>query len=229
MVTLTERQQNILRLVIKEYIETAEPVGSQTLTGNKTLDVSAATVRNELHDLEEAGFLTHPHTSAGRIPTELGYRYFVDSLTQPENIDKQNQDEILFCVKNCADAEQGQKQIAQYVAGMLQEAVIIVRGRERLYYTGISHLFSQKEFQDHAFTLSISQIFDHFEKQVDAVYDKVLGVEPRVLIGSDNPLGSATSIVGTRMSDEDLFIVFGPMRMDYVKTIGTLKFLTSVI
>jgi heat-inducible transcriptional repressor len=77
---LGERQRDLLRAVIREYIATAQPVASNALVRQYRLDVSSATVRNELAALEELGLLTHPHTSAGRIPTDLGYRYFIESL-----------------------------------------------------------------------------------------------------------------------------------------------------
>ena len=80
MAELTERQDRILALVVQEYVEKAQPVGSESLLHRRGLSVSSATIRNELVVLEENGFLTHPHTSAGRIPTEKGYRYFVESL-----------------------------------------------------------------------------------------------------------------------------------------------------
>ena len=81
MQDLTERQQKILAIVVKEYVETAAPVGSETLR-RRGFVVSSATIRNELAELEDKGYLTHPHTSAGRVPTELGYRYFVESLME---------------------------------------------------------------------------------------------------------------------------------------------------
>lgn len=80
MAELTERQKLILALVIREYIETAQPVGSESLQKKYRLDASPATIRNEMAVLTEAGFLRQPHTSAGRVPTEDGYRYFVRQL-----------------------------------------------------------------------------------------------------------------------------------------------------
>jgi heat-inducible transcriptional repressor len=81
MAELTDRQQQILAFVVREYVENAQPVGSETLRRHG-MKVSSATIRNELAELEEAGYLTHPHTSAGRVPTEKGYRYFVESLME---------------------------------------------------------------------------------------------------------------------------------------------------
>ena len=80
MKELTDRQKNILTLVIHEYIRSAEPVGSKHIVENYRLDLSSATVRNELAELTEQGYLRQPHTSAGRVPTEEGYRYFVGRL-----------------------------------------------------------------------------------------------------------------------------------------------------
>jgi heat-inducible transcriptional repressor len=77
---LTARQGEILRLVVEEFVETGQPVGSKALVERAALAVSPSTVRHELAELERFGLLTHPHTSAGRTPTERGYRYFVDRL-----------------------------------------------------------------------------------------------------------------------------------------------------
>ena len=80
---LTEREEAVLDAVIRAYVETAEPAGSRTVAKRFGLGVSAATVRNAMADLEEKGFLFHPHTSAGRIPTDRAYRYYVDTLMRP--------------------------------------------------------------------------------------------------------------------------------------------------
>src|ERR1044072_6295705 len=77
---IQQRKDRILAIVIGQYIKTINPVGSHFITEEYKLDVSPATVRNILAELEEEGYLTHPHTSAGRIPTQRGYRYYVDHL-----------------------------------------------------------------------------------------------------------------------------------------------------
>ncbi|HZK43845.1 MAG TPA: heat-inducible transcriptional repressor HrcA [Syntrophomonadaceae bacterium] len=84
--TLADRTKAILESVIKDYIETAEPVGSRSVVKKYNLKISAATVRNEMADLEEMGYLEQPHTSSGRVPSQIGYRYFVDSLMEKENL-----------------------------------------------------------------------------------------------------------------------------------------------
>ena len=87
-ILLSERQRDILRLVVEEYVATGQPVGSKALVESAGLGVSPSTVRYELAELERIGLLTHPHTSAGRVPTETGYRLYVDELlTRPEPMD----------------------------------------------------------------------------------------------------------------------------------------------
>ncbi len=83
---LSSRKQDILKAVIQEYIKTANPVGSRTISRSSDLSLSAATIRNEMSDLEEEGFLNHPHTSAGRVPTVHGYRFFVDYLLKMKRL-----------------------------------------------------------------------------------------------------------------------------------------------
>src|SRR5690348_1146263 len=79
---LTPRQREILRRVVEEYVSTGQPVGSKTLVERSSMGVSSSTVRNEFAVLEDRGLLTHPHTSAGRVPTETGYRYYADELLE---------------------------------------------------------------------------------------------------------------------------------------------------
>lgn len=87
---LSDRRQNVLRVLIEEYIARALPVGSRTLVERYNLGISSATVRNELSSLEEEGYLVQPHTSSGRIPTDYGYRAFVDDLLAREKFDDEN-------------------------------------------------------------------------------------------------------------------------------------------
>ena len=79
---LNDREKTILRSIVHQFILTASPVGSRNITKKFNVGVSPATVRNIMSDLEDSGFINHPHTSAGRIPTDKGYRYYVDSLME---------------------------------------------------------------------------------------------------------------------------------------------------
>ena len=79
-IELSERQRDILRRVVEEYVSTGQPIGSKHLVESAALRVSASTVRSELAELEALGLLTHPHTSAGRVPTDRGYRVYVNDL-----------------------------------------------------------------------------------------------------------------------------------------------------
>jgi len=91
---LTERERTVLQAVVESYIHSAEPAGSRKIVQQFDLDVSAATVRNTMSDLEAKGLLTHPHTSAGRIPTDLAYRYYVDSLMDRRDLTPREEEEI---------------------------------------------------------------------------------------------------------------------------------------
>jgi heat-inducible transcriptional repressor len=92
---LTERRGRILSLIVEDYVESALPVGSDTVVRKHRLGVSSATIRNEMARLEEEGYISHPHTSAGRIPTEKGYRYYVESLMEEEDLPWEEKQTIL--------------------------------------------------------------------------------------------------------------------------------------
>ena len=92
---LSERSREILRAIIQSYISTAEPVGSRTVTKRYNLGISPATVRNIMSDLEELGFLVQPHTSAGRVPTDKAYRFYIDTMLEVKSLPRQQEEEIL--------------------------------------------------------------------------------------------------------------------------------------
>jgi heat-inducible transcriptional repressor len=94
LVKIDGRKQRVLESIIKDYVATAEPVGSRTIARKYNLGVSPATIRNEMADLEEMGFIEQPHTSAGRIPSQLGYRYYVDCLMETYNLTDEEQSQI---------------------------------------------------------------------------------------------------------------------------------------
>ena len=93
---LTDRELQVLDAVIRTYVDTAEPAGSRVVSRRFDLGVSPATVRNTMSDLEEKGYLTHPHTSAGRVPTDLAYRFFVDRLMEPFTLSTREQEKLLL-------------------------------------------------------------------------------------------------------------------------------------
>ena len=93
---LQERKKKILQAVIRNYLETGEPVGSRTIAKDSDLKLSSATIRNEMQDLEEMGLLTSPHTSAGRIPTDQGYRVYVDDMLQSERQEVRKMQNVLI-------------------------------------------------------------------------------------------------------------------------------------
>lgn len=101
---LAQRKEKILTAVVENYIATSEPVGSRALQNNTDLNVSSATIRNELADLTAMGFLIQPHTSAGRIPSEIGYRYYIDNMMTKKELSAQAKEKINFEISQKADA-----------------------------------------------------------------------------------------------------------------------------
>jgi len=102
---LTEREIRVLEAVVRTYVDTAEPTGSRTVARRSDLGVSAATVRNTMSDLEEKGFLSHPHTSAGRVPTDRAYRLFVDQLIRPTTLTPAEQNQLVRELEGTSEIE----------------------------------------------------------------------------------------------------------------------------
>ncbi len=149
---MEERKKQLLKLVVEHYVESAEPVSSKMLVDD--LGVSGATIRNELRALEEAGYLTHPHTSAGRIPTEQGYKYYIAEIMQLREPSKPATDKL----QNIIDASETRRDVLKTIAKLIAEhsgnAVMIAFDNTSVYYTGMAQLFSQPEFRDAGRTVS---------------------------------------------------------------------------
>ena len=93
---LDSRKVTILKAIIKTYLETGEPVGSRTISKYSDLKLSSATIRNEMSDLEEMGYIIQPHTSAGRIPSDQGYRFYVDQILQEKDAEVSEVKELMI-------------------------------------------------------------------------------------------------------------------------------------
>ncbi len=120
---LDERKVKILEAIIRTYLETGEPVGSRTISKYTDLNLSSATIRNEMSDLEELGYLTAPHTSAGRIPSDQGYRFYVDHLLKSK--DKEISDMKEFVIEHTEKMEKVLKQVAKVLAQTTNYATMI--------------------------------------------------------------------------------------------------------
>lgn len=226
---MEKRQEKLLQLVVEKYLETAEPVGSGFLAEAEGLELSGATIRNEMRDLEEQGFLTHPHTSSGRIPTELGYKYYIKNIMKAIAPKKKVQEKIQSFFREDKSEDKRLKNIGKQVAEYMNNTVIVSLNKDSLYYTGISNLLSQAEFQDSEHAVNISAVFDECEEKIGDLYNTVRENEAKVLVGSENPLGNVCGTVAIRVGEHALFMVIGPMRMNYGQAIGLLNYISNYI
>ena len=122
---LDERKARVLRTVVHDFIQTAEPVGSKTLVERYTLGVSPATIRHELASLEEQGYLSHPHTSAGRVPTDRGYRFYVDSLSDVGRLARAQEETIARYLEGVADLEETLLRTSMLLAGLTRYTAMV--------------------------------------------------------------------------------------------------------
>ncbi|HUY05673.1 MAG TPA: heat-inducible transcriptional repressor HrcA [Acidimicrobiales bacterium] len=124
---LDARKSAILRKIVSEHIETGEPVGSQHVVRDQTIDVSAATVRAEMVTLERDGYLTHPHTSAGRVPTDLGYRFFVDHLGERDGLDPLRAEQVSeFFTRAHGELDSMLRDTSRFLSTLTDYAALVV-------------------------------------------------------------------------------------------------------
>ena len=183
----SRRNDLVLDLIVKSYIETAEPVGSRAISRHSDLGLSSASIRNVMADLEEAGYLKQPHTSAGRVPTDRGYRYWVDSLMEPEELEAEDRQHIQHELGKARTIENLAEKICKTFSELTDNAVVVyIKNLKRvsflnyvleelveakklvdffeeepeLFIDGTSHVLEQPEFQDIAKMRMLLQAFD---------------------------------------------------------------------
>ncbi len=215
---LSVRQEKILQAIVEQYAEVAAPVGSTLLA--KVFDVSSATIRSEMADLERAGLIKQPHTSAGRIPTDKGYRYYVNNIAEnapssPAEIRAEKA--IATRVASGGESERVIKNAVDTLVELTHNLGIATIG-DQLYMSGLSNLFGQPEFMNSGQVREVASLLDNLEPWL---YEAAPNEPLSVYIGQENPIGRSAgcSLIVSRFrsnySDRSYIGVLGPTRQSY--------------
>jgi len=228
---MTERQFQILSAIIEQYAEVASPIGSVMLA--KLFGVSSATVRSEMARLEEMGYIEQPHTSAGRVPTDAGYRYYVNNLNELHAHEPQ-QSQLLDRSARAIEARVSthQNRADRAIRSAVDSLVELTHNLgiatigDELYMNGIGNLFSQPEFMTGVHTQEVARLLDNLEPWLrEAAPNEPLNV----FIGAENPIGKssgATLIISrfrSPFSDRSYIGVLGPTRQSYARVMNLVR------
>lgn len=222
---MTERQQKILTAVIEEYAEVASPVGSQMLA--KVFGVSSATIRSEMAELERLGFIKQPHTSAGRIPTDKGYRFYVNLTTEAGQIEPSARGERALTARIGGGSvpERAIRNTVDTLVELTHNLGMATIGKQ-LYMSGLSNLFGQPEFMHPGQVQEVARLLDNLEPWLrEAAPNEPLSV----YIGRENPIGrnSGCALIISRFrspySDNSYIGVLGPTRQSYREVMGLVE------
>jgi transcriptional regulator of heat shock response len=226
---LTERQAKLLNTSIEEYVDSAQPVSSQMLQKKYDFGICPATIRIEMQKLTDKGFLFQPHTSAGRVPTDKGYRFFVDNLLEREFEDfrigdwfeKEIGDNIKFIqslTKNLA-----------HISGAL--ALSYLQGEKVFWKDGWEEILKEPEFGEKDFVLNFAEFLENFENNIGN-FEINSGI--KIFIGKENPFKKAKdfTLISCRChlpKDDGIISLMGPKRMAYDKNIGLINSLSKLL
>lgn len=229
MPELTQRQQKILQAIVEQYAEVASPVGSSLLA--KVFDVSSATVRAEMAELEREGYIAQPHTSAGRVPTDKGYRFYVNNiqnaLAESTEHPSENRAEkaLTSRVGHGGVPEHMIRNAVDTLVELTHNLGLATIGNQ-LYISGLSNLFGQPEFMNGGQVQQVARLLDNLEPWLrEAAPNEPLSV----YIGSENPIGRSAqcSLIISRFrspySDASYIGVLGPTRQSYKDVMGLVE------
>ena len=235
--TLSKRQEGILFAIIEEYAEMAAPVGSVTLA--KLFNVSSATIRAEMARLEDFGYIAQPHTSAGRVPTDAGYRYYVNVISEhPEAVESlshtaTSDEKLLDRGNRVLEVRINSQTRADFAIRGAVDSLVELTGNlglatigDQLYMSGIARLFTQPEFLDTQRVQAVEKLLDNLEPWLRAAAP---GQPLNIFIGQENPIGktSQVSLIISRFrspfSDRSYIGVLGPTRQNYAKVMSLVR------
>ncbi|MBI1984799.1 MAG: hypothetical protein HYS60_01655 [Candidatus Wildermuthbacteria bacterium] len=224
---LTNRQKDILEGIVSEYIKQACPVSSQMLQELHDFGVSPATLRNEMMFLSRQGFLRKPHASSGRVPTDGGYRFFVDEILEKKQRIEENSKLQEALAGDMPDALEfaafGARNLAQLSSGLV---AMSLESSGILWKEGWEELLEEPEFEDQGSIKSFARFLGDFEKNVQTLE---AGSEIQVFIGKENPFSRINEfsimIAGCDTSEhgKGIAAILGPKRMAYTKNIKALN------
>jgi len=219
---MTDRQARILQAIIEQYAEVASPVGSSLLA--KVFGVSSATVRAEMAELEHLGYIHQPHTSAGRVPSDKGYRFYVNHLAETD--EKPGATRIgralTARVQSGGQPELTIRNTVDTLVELTHNLGLATIGNE-LYMSGLSNLFGQPEFMHPGQVQEVARLLDNLQPWL---YETAPNEPLSVYIGSENPIGRAAgaSLIISRFrspfSDRSYIGVLGPTRQSYRDVMG---------
>ena len=213
---MSDRQRDILISIVEQYAEVASPVGSSLLA--KLFNVSSATVRAEMAELERLGFISQPHTSAGRIPTDKGYRFYVNYLAgQDAGDERRGEKAIATRIQHGGMPERTIRNAVDTLVELTHNLGLATIG-DQLYMSGLSNLFGQPEFMHPGQVQEVARLLDNLEPWLkEAAPNDPLSV----YIGRENPIGGGAgcSLIISRFrspySDRSYIGVLGPTRQSY--------------
>jgi len=230
-----QRQAEVLSLIVRHYVETAEPVGSRYIA--KQLGLSSATIRNVMSDLEESGYITHPHTSAGRTPTDKGYRYYIESLMRVKNVNeaaaRSIKDEYAHSRRSLEDVLERTSHLISNLTNYV--GVALLSEYHKLYLDGASHIVEQPEFKDLNKLYHMLKCLEEKSDIVDLLSNDSGSGQLTIYIGKENQSNSLSecSIVTrgykVRGKVSGRVGVIGPKRMVYEKVIPTVEYLADAV
>lgn len=232
---LTPRQTAIIKAIVEEYQETAEPVGSVTLENKYRLGVSPATLRNEMAALEHKGFLAQPHSSAGRIPTSTAIKFYVNDLMKERDLSVAEQVSVKENVWDFrSDPDALLREAVRVLADRTKSLSVATIDKNRSYHSGYANLLLSREFANIDLTREIFDMLDHSNRLVD-IFSRALGTQPiHLLVGRDlgidlfEPVGAlfADIQIGDRRGQIG---IIGPCRQAYDHNIPLVRYVATLV
>lgn len=237
MSTLTDRETELLRAIIEEYTSTAQPIGSETIEKKfPKLGVSPATIRNDMVKLTKMGYLVQPHTSAGRIPSSMGLKFYINQLMKEKELSTAEEVAVKDKIWDYRDRmDRLLRETTHTLAQKTKSMAVATTDEGDIYYSGLANILDMPEFYDIELTRAVLGLLDEETRLKEIFLRRVMEEDIQILFGDEmefrelKPCGFIFTTFETGSKHKGTLGIIGPTRLNYSYIIPVLRYMNTLV
>jgi len=224
------RKLDVLKTVIETFVHTNQPVGSMQVVEQLPYEVSSATVRNDLVELTEFGLLKQPHTSAGRVPTDEGYRHYVKVLAgERQELSRRQREALAAHFAKLQDLQAKYRKAAELLAEISGNVGFLMDDARNVYMSGLRNAARMPEFEDARFRANLLEALEQPESLMNELANNLVSEHPNVIVGNPRMHNTAIVVSNFGPTGKRVISIIGPSRMQYRKALPLVEYMKELL
>jgi len=225
------RKKDVLKFLVETFVHTNQPVGSMQIAEQLPYEVSSATIRNDMVQMTALGLLAQPYTSAGRIPTDVGYRHYVKILIEErKELSRKQREALERHFKNLKNLQERYQLAARLLAELSGSVGFLIDDTKRVYVSGLSNMAKVPEFSDESFRVNLIQALEQPDELMRNISSPLDSEDINVVIGDNPQIKKATIVISNfGPQGKKIISIIGPTRMQYKKALPLVEYIKKIL